>query len=85
MVERCYVKMTQLIFSSSPWRSIGKGGDSSEVEKDVTRDKGREKEWLDDCQLGTLLSASNCLRYKWAVRGAGFEGHVGKKGVKHIV
>lgn len=69
MVERCYVKMTQLIFSSSPWRSLGKGGDSSEVGKDVTREKGREEEWLNNHQLATLLSASNALCYKWAKSG----------------
>lgn len=45
MVERRYVKMTQLIFSSSPWRSLGKGGDSSEVGIDVTKGKGREENW----------------------------------------
>lgn len=66
MVERCYVKMTQLIFSSSPWHSLGKGGDSSEVGRDVRRDKGREDEWPSDCQLAMLLSASDSLRYKWA-------------------
>lgn len=40
IVEGCYVKMTQLIFSTSPWYSLGKGGDSSEVGEDVMRDKG---------------------------------------------
>ena len=69
MVERCYVKMTQLIFSSCPWHSLGKGDDSLEVGKDVTRDKGREEEWLNNRQLVTLLSASNSVRYKWAKSG----------------
>jgi len=69
MVERCYVKMTQLIVSSSRWHSLGKGGDSSEGGKDVLRDKRREGEWLNDRRLATLLSASNGLRCKWAKSG----------------
>lgn len=69
MVERCYVKMTQLIFSSSPGCSLSKGGDSLEVGKDVTRDKWREREWLNDSQLAVVLSASNCLCYKWVKSG----------------
>lgn len=59
MVEGCYVKMTQLIFSTSPWYSLGKGGDSSEVGEDVTRDKGKQEEWPNVHQLMTLLSGSN--------------------------
>lgn len=46
-----------------------KGGDSSEVGKDVTRDKWREREWLNDSQLAVVLSASNCLCYKWVKSG----------------
>lgn len=59
-VEGCYVKMTQLIFSSSPWYSLGKGGDSSEVGEDVTRDKGREEEWPNMCQLATAVRHQYC-------------------------
>lgn len=53
MVEGCYVKMTQLIFSSSSWYRLGKGGDSSEVGEDVTRDKGKEEEWPNVPQMVT--------------------------------
>lgn len=59
MVEGCYVKMTQLIFSPSPWYSLGEGGDSSEV-GDVMRDKGREEEWPNICQLLTAVRQQYC-------------------------
>jgi len=60
MVERCNMRMTQLIFSSSPGCSLGKGDDSSEVGKDVMREIWREREWLNDSQLSAMSSASNC-------------------------
>lgn len=60
MVERCNMKMTQLIFSSSPRCSLGKGGDSLELGKEVIREMWREREWLNDHQLSAMSSASNC-------------------------
>lgn len=60
MVEGCYVKMTQLIFSPSPWYSLGEGGDSSGVGEDVRRDRGREEEWPNICQLVTAVRQQYC-------------------------
>lgn len=60
MVERCNMKMTQLIFSSSPRCSLGKGDDSLEEGKDVMREVWRDREWLNDSQLSAMSSASNC-------------------------
>lgn len=60
MVEGCYVKLTQLIFSTSSWYSLEKGGDSSEVGEDVTRDKEGEEEWPNVHQLVTAAGSSIC-------------------------